>query len=184
MATSITVIVTFGWKVTRVVRALKASFDEFKKQWAEHGKEIADIKKLATSVDARLARLVALHRAERDLEGSCTFEATESGSVVHVSHGWTRLTGCAIDEARGSGWLSCIHPESRDDVRDGWRLALASGEPFDMEFYIEHGSKVRGRAKPLYEGGTIVGWAGLWERTEPDYLDDSHPNMTRVRPLV
>ena len=182
MAGSITVLVTFGWKVTKGVRAFKASIETFKREWANYGTEIAAIKGLAQSVDARLARLVALHRAERDLEGSCTLEATEAGSVVHVSHGWTRLTGCAIDAARGSGWLSCVHPDSRDDVRDAWRIALATGEPLDMEFYVTHGSKVRGRAKPLYEeAGQIVGWAGLWERTDPDFLDDSHPNLQRVQ---
>lgn len=181
MAGSVTVLVTFGWKVTKGFIRLKASFKKFKETWDSYGARLDEVHVLCQSVDTRLARLVALQRAQRDLEGVATFEANEAGSFIHVSHGWTRLTGCAIDAARGSGWLSCVHPDSRDDVRDAWRVALATGEPFDMEFYVTHGSKVRGRAKPLYEAGQIVGWTGLWERTDPDFLDDSHPNLIRMR---
>ena len=43
-----------------------------------------------------------------------------------------------------------------------WKDALSSGEPFDRVFYVEHGTRVRAQARPLYEAGKIVGWAGLW----------------------
>lgn len=181
MAGSITVLVTFGWQVTKGVRRFKASIEAFKKTWDSYGARLDEVHDLCRDLNVKVARLVALKRAERDLEGSCTFEATDAGSVVYVSHGWTRLTGCAIDAARGSGWLSCVHPDSREEVRDAWRTALATSETFDVEFFLTHGTKVRGRAKPLYDGGTVVGWAALWERVDQDFLDDSHPNLIRMR---
>jgi PAS domain S-box-containing protein len=182
MAGSITVLVTFGWKVTKWFIRVKASVHSFKKTWDSYGARLDEVHVLCQSVDTRLARLVALQRAQRDLEGVATFEANEHGSFVHVSHGWTRLTGSSLDAARGYGWLSAVHPESREQVREMWKDALSSGEPFDRVFYVEHGTRVRAQARPLYESGKIVGWVGLWDPLEPETVDDSHPNMIRTRP--
>ena len=89
--------------------------------------------------------------------------ALPDGSVDFVSQGWLDYLGCSRDEMLDWGWMKITHPEDLDRVVNTWRLALASGEPIEMEArYRRADGKYRWflvRSVPLRdEKGNIVKW--------------------------
>lgn len=51
--------------------------------------------------------------------------ATDAGGeITYVGPEWTTFTGQEAFDARGSGWLTMVHPEDRDRICDLLRTAL------------------------------------------------------------
>src|SRR5882672_171537 len=87
------------------------------------------------------------------------------GSIDFVSQSWLDYLGLSLEEMSGGAWTSVIHPEDLDRVLNNWQVALAAGEPFEME--VRHrraDGKYRWflcRCVPLRdEKGNIVKWYG------------------------
>jgi PAS domain S-box-containing protein len=107
----------------------------------------------------------ALQRAEETIPG-LVWSALPNGSRDFHSQSWLNFTGLSAEDAAGDGWAAFYHPEDRAAVVDKWRLAVATGEPFEAE---GRGRSANGeyrsmllRAAPLRDkGGTIVKWYGL-----------------------
>ena len=59
--------------------------------------------------------------------------ALPDGQVDFVNQSWCEYTGLSVDEARGSGWQSAIHPEDLPGLLERWQSILASGESGEME---------------------------------------------------
>jgi PAS domain S-box-containing protein len=93
------------------------------------------------------------------------WSAQPDGSRDFHSQRWLEFTGLSAVKAAGDGWTAVFHPEDRALVVDKWRLAVASGEPFEVEGR-ERSAKgeyrsMLVRAAPLRdEEGTIVKWYG------------------------
>lgn len=62
------------------------------------------------------------------------FETDTAGHCVYINDEWSRLTGLSSTEAMGTGWMSTIHPEDRNQVTDAWNEFLKGEKPFGMEF--------------------------------------------------
>ncbi len=93
------------------------------------------------------------------------FEADHQGLCIWISPAHAKLTGRPLDEVKGRGWLSFVHADDADHVRDGWLSAVAGGWPFSMRFRLVRRDGavvlVHSTANPLMAGLRTVGWSGL-----------------------
>jgi PAS domain S-box-containing protein len=93
------------------------------------------------------------------------WSALPDGSRDFHSQRWLEFSGLSSEEAFGDGWIAMFHPQDRTAVVDKWRLAVATGEPFEAEGRARSATgEYRWflvRAQPVRdEKGTIVKWYG------------------------
>jgi PAS domain S-box-containing protein len=92
--------------------------------------------------------------------------ALPDGNVDFVNRSWCGYTGGGLDEARGQGWLSSVHPADLSELLECWRSILASGAPRDMlarlrRFDGEYRQFLL-RVGPLTDDlGRIIRWCGV-----------------------
>jgi PAS domain S-box-containing protein len=87
------------------------------------------------------------------------------GFIEWYNRRWYEYTGTTFETMQGWGWKSVHDPELLDTVVDQWQTALASGEPFEMEFPLRGKDGVfrwhLTQALPLRDGdGRVVRWFG------------------------
>jgi PAS domain S-box-containing protein len=87
------------------------------------------------------------------------------GFIEWYNRRWYEYTGTTFETMQGWGWKSVHDPELLDTVVDQWQTALASGEPFEMEFPLRGKDGVfrwhLSQALPLRAGvGRVVRWFG------------------------
>jgi len=113
----------------------------------------------------------ALRKSERELRTiietipAFVVSALPDGSVDFLSQSLLDYTGVSKEQWLGWGWRELAHPEDADRVVNKWRLALACGEPLEVEVrYRGADGKYRwylGRQVPLRDDkGNIVKWYG------------------------
>jgi formate hydrogenlyase transcriptional activator len=113
----------------------------------------------------------ALHRSERELRTiietipAFVVSALPDGSVDFLSQSLLDYTGVSKEQWLGWGWRDIAHPEDADRVVNKWRVALACGEPLEVEVrYRRADGKYRwylGRQVPLRDDkGNIAKWYG------------------------
>ena len=124
---------------------------------------------IVAGLTARVHTLVAQARAsQKDLIETIpglVWSAGSDGSRDFHSPRWLKLTGLSAEEAAGDGWTVVFHPEDRAGVVEAWRVAVASGKPFEVEGRERSANGdyrvMLVRAAPLRdERGTIVKWYG------------------------
>jgi diguanylate cyclase (GGDEF)-like protein/PAS domain S-box-containing protein len=91
------------------------------------------------------------------------FETDLEGRVVFVNDRWTQLTG--LDQEAVARGQSALHPEDREEIRDRWDTARATGQDFQGEFRIVRPDGttrwVTSAASPLRdESGDVTGFIG------------------------
>jgi len=59
--------------------------------------------------------------------------ALPDGNLQFLNQRWCEYTGITLDEARGQGWPTAVHPEDRLDLLDRWRSGTAFGGPWEVE---------------------------------------------------
>jgi PAS domain S-box-containing protein len=126
------------------------------------------------ALEAEIARLAAsesMYRTAMELSGRMAWAADAGGAVTVMRTPFSTVTGVADEDAMGEGWLSIVHAEDRDRVKQVWRAAAASGEPYDCEFRARRADGthrlMRSRAVPRRgEDQSILGWTGTTEDIE------------------
>jgi formate hydrogenlyase transcriptional activator len=114
---------------------------------------------------------MALRKTERELRTiietipAFVVSALPDGSVDFLSQSLLDYTGVSKERWLGWGWRDLAHPEDADRVVNKWRVALACGEPLEVEVrYRRADGKYRwylGRQVPLRDDkGNIVRWYG------------------------
>jgi PAS domain S-box-containing protein len=92
------------------------------------------------------------------------FVANEDGRCLFVNEKWLEMTGCAVEDALGEGWVDLIHPDDRELVVKQWREAAAGELAFDLDFrYVGPTGTIRvvGAARPLHDAkGRRLGFVG------------------------
>jgi PAS domain S-box-containing protein len=78
---------------------------------------------------------------------------------------WEEYIGLPADETKGFLWHTFLHPDDQQRSQDIWNHALASGEPYEIEYrFKRHDGVYRwflGRAMPIRDSnGRIVKWFG------------------------
>ncbi|CAO4150797.1 hybrid sensor histidine kinase/response regulator [Methylorubrum extorquens] len=91
------------------------------------------------------------------------------GNITSYSHRWLELTGQAPGEPDGTGWTRALHPDDLEPTGEAFTVALASGEPVDVDYRIRIAATgeyrwQRARAYPRRdEVGTVILWYGVVE---------------------
>ena len=100
-----------------------------------------------------------------DTTPALVWSALPDGSNDFVNRGWVEFTGLSLEDTKGSGWSSAIHPDDLPAHWDRWRMSVATGKPFEdrVRFRRADGQHrwLLIRAAPLHdERGNIVRWYG------------------------
>lgn len=112
-----------------------------------------------------------LRRSEIELRGLANsipllaWMAEPNGDIFWYNQRWYEYTSTTLDEMRGWGWEKVHHPDYLPRVKDMWRAALASGQPFEDTFPLRGADGVYRwfltRASPIHDAdGNITRWFG------------------------
>jgi PAS domain S-box-containing protein len=109
------------------------------------------------------------------------------GVVDFFSHSLYQFTGAPAGSMGGQGFGDMVHPDDRDRVRTEWQKALASGEPYEVEYQLRYRDEgyrwVLGRALPIRdEQGRIRRWMGT--STDIDDLKRTSEELGRTSALL
>jgi PAS domain S-box-containing protein len=91
--------------------------------------------------------------------------AEADGHIFWYNQRWYDYTGTTSEQMEGWGWKSVHDPEVLPNVLDRWKIAIANGTPFDMEFPLRgaDGSfrAFLTRVSPVKNSeGRVVRWLG------------------------
>jgi PAS domain S-box-containing protein len=117
--------------------------------------------------DEALADREALYRTLAEAMPHIVYTSGPDGEADYVNSRWFEYTGINPSGRAKVDWISSVHPEEREGVRNAWRTSLASGAAFTQEFkfkrrdgeYRWHAS----RALPVRtDAGELVRWIGTF----------------------
>ena len=91
--------------------------------------------------------------------------ARADGFIFWYNQRWFDYTGTTPEQMERYGWQSVHDPKVLPEVTERWKTAIATGEPFDMEFPLLGADKVfrpfLTRILPLKdEQGRVIQWFG------------------------
>ena len=55
------------------------------------------------------------------------------GTIDYCNNRWRSYAGLALEDLRGHGWQTMLHPEDRDRVLRDWHESVVSGTPYEQE---------------------------------------------------
>ena len=121
-------------------------------------------------------QLEALMRSEERYRGlveaatQMVWTTDRDGQVVDMPF-WRELTGQTVDEVRGTGWISAIHPDDLNEVETRWRSATTARAPYEAQYRLRlrDGSYrwYRARGIPvLNPDGSVREWVGLFNEVD------------------
>jgi PAS domain S-box-containing protein len=101
--------------------------------------------------------------------------AEADGSIFWYNQRWYEYTGTGLEQMRGWGWQSVHDPAVLPAVMEKWQGAIATGQPFEMEFPLRGANGVfhtfLTRTMPVRDSaGGVVRWFG----TNTDISDRKH----------
>jgi PAS domain S-box-containing protein len=134
---------------------------------------------------AKLAESERRFRAIADTMPQIVWSNRPDGFHDYFNRRWYEFTGATPEQSEGSGWSPMVHPEDRERAFAAWRHALATGEPYEIEYRLrtKDGSYrwFIGRALAVRNGdGEIERWYGTC--TDVDDLkrsEESRELLTR-----
>jgi PAS domain S-box-containing protein len=93
------------------------------------------------------------------------FRTTPDGNINYVNPTWSIISGLSVENALEDGWLSAVHPDDRDKIKNEWQYAIKSKkESFaDYRFLLADGTIrwVMGQAVPeIGSKNQVVGYIG------------------------
>lgn len=102
-------------------------------------------------------------------QGVARWSADRNGLLSWASKSYTRWTGANPTTLERHGWLSLVHPDDRDDVRDEWLTAIDERRGSSFRFRLSDGQGgwigVYGEAAPILNPiGHVTGWLGTLNR--------------------
>ncbi|QGJ69747.1 Hypothetical protein PBC10988_14340 [Planctomycetales bacterium 10988] len=88
------------------------------------------------------------------------------GEVVEDSPSWRAFTGQTVNQWKGWGWLTALHPDDRDWMSKTWQKAVRDQSPMQAEYRLMHVSGeyrwTMARGVPLLNpDGSLRGWIGM-----------------------
>jgi PAS domain S-box-containing protein len=113
--------------------------------------------------------------------------ARADGFIEWYNQGWYNYTGTSPNDMEGWGWQSVHDPLTLPLVMERWKVAIESGEPFEMAFPLR-GADGRfrtflTRVRPLVdEQGCLVQWFGT--NTDIEDLKRAEEAHTRLAAIV
>ena len=149
----------YRWFLSRAV-PLRDDAGEIIK-WYGTNIDIEDRKR----AEARVSQAETELRLALDTIPALAWSAGPDGSADFVNRGWVEYTSLSLEDTKGSGWSSRIHPDDRDKFVDKFLKAVAAGTPYEDEgrirrtdgqyrWFLVRGTPFRD------ESGNIVRWYG------------------------
>jgi PAS domain S-box-containing protein len=92
--------------------------------------------------------------------------ADPDGDLDYYNQRWFDYTGMTLEETRGWGWEPVLHPQDLAACVQRWLAAVATGDPYEMEYRFKRASDGEyrwhlGRALPVRDAdGKVVKWFG------------------------
>ena len=110
--------------------------------------------------------------------------AQPDGSLDYVSRRVLEYSGRTFQETIGQGWQQMLHPDDVRECLERWNRALATGEPYEIEFRLRRASDQTyrwhlGRALPLRDPeGRITKWFGTnTDITERKQIEEERAHL-------
>ena len=139
--------------------------------WRRADGEIGGIMIFSEDITARKRAETALRESEerfRTLVNSMSqlaWVANGDGSATWYNQRWYEYTGTTPEQMAGWGWQVVHDPAWLPRVMTHWQRAIASGEPFEMEFPLRGADgqfrHFLNRGQPLKDAqGRVVQWFG------------------------
>ena len=94
-----------------------------------------------------------------------TWMADETGHIFWYNSRWFNYTGTTLEEMQGWGWQKVHDKGFLPEVVKSWRIALTSGQPFEMIFPLRRADgefrSFLTRVEPIRDsGGKVIRWFG------------------------
>ncbi len=86
---------------------------------------------------AALGNSEARFRAISDASPLGIFVADAQGGCVYTNAAYHKISGLSLERTLGTNWSMAIHPEDRERVLAGWRIAAHSLEAFQTEYRFQ-----------------------------------------------
>ncbi|GGY69149.1 hypothetical protein GCM10011613_11830 [Cellvibrio zantedeschiae] len=92
--------------------------------------------------------------------------AKANGEVDFFNHRWESYTGLTVEQTKGWDWSPVLHPDDLPNCLSVWKNALATGEPFEIEYRFKRADSAYrwhlGRGLPFKDSsGKIIKWFGV-----------------------
>jgi PAS domain S-box-containing protein len=137
-------------------------------RWCVLQVDIDERRRDKTTIAQALADVSASEDRLRDIINAVpgfVWSAGTDGGVIFINQRWCDYTGVSLNDARGIGWTTSLHPDDAGGLATYWYALLASGESGEYEARIRRFDGVYRwfmiRAVPQHdESGQIVGWYG------------------------
>lgn len=66
------------------------------------------------------------------------FTARPDGVIDYINPQWNDYLGLSFEDINKTGWSSFLHPDDIDHVRDSWKHAITTSEPYQVEQRIRN----------------------------------------------
>jgi PAS domain S-box-containing protein len=125
------------------------------------GQDITDLKLIEDALRESETRFRTMANSIPQL----AWIARADGFITWYNQRWYDYTGTMPEQMEGWGWQSIHDPKVLPEVMERWKTAIATGEPFDMEFPLLGADKIfrpfLTRVQPLKnEQGRVIRWFG------------------------
>ncbi|MEW9838295.1 PAS domain-containing sensor histidine kinase [Mesorhizobium marinum] len=126
--------------------------------------QATDVTEVARAEDA-LRASEAKYQAIVDSIDQMIWSTRPDGYHDYYNERWYEFTGVPHGSTDGEEWNGMFHPDDQDRAWNIWRLSLATGEPYHIEYRLRHRSGqyrwVIGRAQCVRDqNGNITRWFG------------------------
>ncbi len=178
--------------------------DGGKRYWSVSGLPVFDetgrfvgYRGLGRQITERKRMEEALRKQEKELREvvetipAMTVTVLPDGTNVFIGKRFAEYSGLSPEDAQGSGWKTCVHPDDLDLHVRKWRASLASGEPIELETRFRRADGqyrwFLARAVPLRdEAGNILNWYEVLTDIEDRKRAEAvlRERETRIRRLI
>jgi PAS domain S-box-containing protein len=100
-----------------------------------------------------------------DTTPAMLYSARPDGDLDFFNKRWLDYLGSSLEDLQGWQWTATIHPEDLEDLVRKWRLALATGEPYEAEARVRQSDgqyrwMLLRKVALRDQAGNIVRWYG------------------------
>jgi len=117
------------------------------------------------AVEAALRASEAKHRLLAEAVPAMVWSNRADGSNDFFNTRWLEYTGLSVEQSRGQGWSTALHPDDREQALECWGRCLRSGEPYRHEFRVRRADGeyrwCLSQAMPMRDAqGRVLRWFG------------------------